>query len=146
MLLAHDRRSVMAKKATRKKAKKTAKTAKAKKTAQRKSARKTARKTTPKARQTIKYRCSGTGTGGTCSATPKFAHMDQGETVVLDAVNTDVTITFGTNGSPFRSGTNPITITAGSTRNEVVKATAAGHYDYVLSCSECSRQSMAPPE
>ena len=133
----------MSKKGTSKRTKTARQTGKAKKVAP----RKTARKTAPKAAATrIRYRCSGSGTGGTCSATPKFAHMAPGATVALDAVNTDVTITFGANGSPFQSGTNPITISAGQTRNEVVKASAAGHFPYVLRCSACSRQSMGPPE
>jgi hypothetical protein len=72
--------------------------------------------------------------------------MSPGDTVVLQAVNTAVTITFTTNGSPFQSSTNPIHLSAGQSRNEVVKASAAGHFPYTLSCSQCSRQSMAPPE
>ena len=66
--------------------------------------------------------------------------------MTLEAVNTDVTITFKAKGSPFQSGTNRIEMSAGESRNEIVRADAAGSFEYTLSCSECSRQSMADPE
>lgn len=140
----------MAKKASKKKAKKAKKAGKPKRMAQRKPARKTsrktARKTTPTAvSTTIKYRCVG-GAGGNCTATPRSAHMRPGATVTLEAVNTDVTITFGAKGSPFQPPTNPLSITAGTTLSQVVDPSAAGAFTYVLSCSQCARQSQGPPE
>ena len=152
----------MAKKGTKKKAKK-AKTARATKTAQRKPARKTARKTARAARRrsaqpparsqaasatrTIRFRCSGG-----CRATPPPPqHLGgPGSTVVLLAVNTDVTIDFLANGSPFRSGTDPIVISAGASRTEIVAREASGFFPYNLTCPTCPQvptpTPIIPPE
>lgn len=86
----------------------------------------------------IKYKCNGS-----CRATPKFAHMSPGDVVVLIAVDTDVTIDFKT-ASPFESGADPITITEGAFRAEVV-GTKAGSFAYTLTCSTCA-SSHGDPE
>ena len=88
----------------------------------------------------IKYRC----VSGVCTASPKFPHLTPGDTVSLDAIGTDVTITF-LHGSPFVSGTNPIHIPSGTTDPEIV-GTTYGKFDYTLRCSACHRISVANPE
>jgi hypothetical protein len=98
--------------------------AKKTKKAARRGAKRTAKE--PSVRK-IKYRCSNG-----CKATPKFATMNQGDVVVLIAVNTDATINFlGT--SPFESGTDPIHVPKGTAHPEVV-ASNSGTFEYTLSC------------
>jgi hypothetical protein len=94
---------------------------------------------------TIKYRCIG---GKSCTVTPRKAHMNPEDVVVLTAVNTDVTITFGLEGTPFESQETTFTISAGQSRIEVVIPEADGSYSYKLTCPSCTGGAtpMAPPE
>lgn len=140
----------MAKKGSKKKAKKTPKKKKtpAKKTTpkkrQAKKAPRTAQGSTSSATgltgsvREINYRCAGG-----CRATPPSAHMSPGDVVCMVAVNTDVTVNF-TGASPFESGADPIDIPEGSFRCEVV-GSATGTFPYALSCSKCP-SGLVPPE
>jgi hypothetical protein len=128
----------MAKKANRKKPKR-----KAARKKPRQPVRKSPRRGASARGRRIKYRCTGSGN---CSATPRAAHMSPGHVVLLEAVNTDVTITFGANGSPFVPPTNPLHISRGQTRRETVAGGAAGRHPYTLRCSTCARQGHLPPE
>jgi hypothetical protein len=69
--------------------------------------------------------------------------------VILQAVNTDVTIEF-LNGSPFQSGTDPIVISAGGSRIEIVARVAPGFFPYRLTCQACppapTPTPVIPPE
>jgi hypothetical protein len=86
----------------------------------------------------IRYKCSGG-----CKATPKFAHMSPGDVVNMLAINTDVKIDFN-GASPFQSGADPIVISEGSVRTEVV-GSSNGTFPYTLSCSKCQTGNI-PPE
>lgn len=84
--------------------------------------------------KSIKYLCDNG-----CKAKPKKTHMAPGQNVTLRAVNTDVTINF-VSGSPFKSGTDPIHIAKGQTRQEVVGG-KKGEFQYTLACANPRCQS-----
>jgi hypothetical protein len=90
--------------------------------------------------RTIKYECRG----GFCRATPRRIRLKKGQTVNLAAINVDVTIDF-IGSSPFRSGTDPISINKGSSNSQVV-ANTSGQFDYTLTCRNpnCPSQNDPP--
>ena len=96
--------------------------------------------TGPPKTHTFRYFCGGK----TCGVTPRVKHMCPGDTADLVARGTDVTITFR-RGSPFVSGTNPIHLTDGVPKSEVVASTR-GRFRYDLDCTACSSVLHIPPE
>jgi hypothetical protein len=135
------KKKVTKKKGVKKKAtKKTPARTLAKPASSKKSGKKKSGRPAPLGVRQIKYRCMS----GVCTATPKFPHLTPGDTVSLDAIGTDVTITFLVS-SPFVSGTNPIYIANGNTDPEIV-GTTHGTFEYTVQCSACHRTSVANPE
>ena len=86
----------------------------------------------------IRYKCLG----NLCSAVPKRPHLGPlGSTAELEAVKTDVTITFIA-GSPFKA--KKISIAAGKMTSRTV--VNKGKFPYKVECSECEGEGSGPPE
>jgi hypothetical protein len=115
----------MAKRTTRKAAKKSGTKAKKKGT------KKAAKVIAPKK---FKYFCAS----GTCKAQPRNKHLKKRTRVELLATGTNATLDFRPfGGSPFLSGVDLIHLMNGVTRTEQI-GSSAGTFKYKLSCGSCA--------
>jgi hypothetical protein len=92
--------------------------------------------------RTILFECIG----GVTTTTPNPARMHRNETVVLVAVNENLTLTFGADGSPFKRVGNTIVIPKGESTIESVKPQAEQkRYPYDPDLENCT-EPQGPPE